>query len=346
MTLAKPNDAGRPDSLPHQSIQISQRERDDRAISPTNRALAALILSCRGYVILKDALRQEFVESLRRESSLIYLDCQETIGAVETGVDVESVLRLNVSSKKGVTFWFRKSRWRIFPRLTPPMSDPALLANPFVVPILEDLLGRDFLLKYVSADTCDKGSILQSPHRDIDGHGIFVDNRWRARGFIVNVPVMECGLHNGPIEVWPGGSHMWTSDLLERYGLSLDLQDSRNAPVERVAEYFPSIKLAMQPGEIFIRDLAMWHRGTPNPTDQQRTMLTLGYFRRDHFYGYGDPSYNVDEALFRRLHPRIQKMYEPYFSLANRLRRRQRQIRSAAKRAGLAWVRARLQDKG
>jgi hypothetical protein len=102
----------------------------------------------------------------------------------------------------------------------------------------------------------------------------------------------------------------------------------------------------MQPGEILIRDLAMWHRGTPNPTDEPRTMLALGYFRRDHVYGYADPSYNVDEALFRGLHPRIQKMYEPHFSLVSRLRRRQRQIRAAAKRVGLAWVRAHLQDKG
>jgi len=71
-------------------------------------------------------------------------------------------------------------------------------------------------------------------------------------------------------------------------------------------------------------------------------MFTLGYFRHDYVYGYGDPSYNLDAALFRRLHPRIRKMYEPHFSLANRLRRRQRQMRSALKRAALAWVRARL----
>jgi len=73
MTPAESNDANRPDSLPRQSVQISQRERDAGALSPTNRALAVLILSCRGYVILTDAVRQELIASLRRELSLIHL---------------------------------------------------------------------------------------------------------------------------------------------------------------------------------------------------------------------------------------------------------------------------------
>jgi ectoine hydroxylase-related dioxygenase (phytanoyl-CoA dioxygenase family) len=342
MTLASELDASRlPESLPRQSIQISRREWENGGLCAANRALAVLILSCRGYVILKDAVTHEFVEQLRGEFAPIYQDCRETLGVLETGADVDSALRWHVSSRAGATFWFRMSRWRIFPRLTGRMSDPALLANPFVVPILEDLLGPDFLLQYVSSDTCVQGSILQSPHSDIERHGIFADNRWRARGFIVNIPLMECGLHNGPLEVWPGGSHLWAADLLGPYGLRLDLQDGRNPLVEQVADYFPSIKLALQPGDILIRDLAMLHRGTPNPTDQPRTMFTLGYFRRDYTYGYGNFSYNLDEALFRDLHPRIQKMYAPHFSFVSRLRRRQRRIRSAAKRGVVALLRAR-----
>ena len=326
------------ESLPRQSIQISRSEWDAGGLTPANRSLAALILSCRGYLILKDAIRPELIASLRREFALIYRDCRETIGATETGCDVDSILHWHTASKTGATFWFRKSRWRIFPRLTEPIRDPALLANPFVVPILEDLLGADFLLQYVSSDTCVPGAMLQAPHSDIERRGIFADNRWRPRGFIVNVPLMPCGVHNGALEVWPGGSHLWGSDLLGPSGLTFDLQDNRNPPVERVAEYFPSLTLALQPGEILIRDLAMWHRGTPNPSNEPRTMFTLGYFRRDYTYGYADIFYNVDAALFRHLHPRIQKMYAPYFSLGSRLRRRQRQLRSAAKRAALTWL--------
>jgi ectoine hydroxylase-related dioxygenase (phytanoyl-CoA dioxygenase family) len=340
MTLA--GERAESGSLPRHSIQVSQSEWDAGGLSPAHRSLAALILSCRGYLILTDSISTEFIAALRREFAPIYRDCRATVGAMETGCDVDSMLHWHTASQTGATFWFRKSRWRIFPRLAGPISHPALLANPFVVPILEDLLGADFLLQYVSSDTCVPGAVLQAPHSDIERQGIFADNRWRPRGFIVNVPLVQCDPHNGALEVWPGGSHLWGSDLLAPHGLTLDLQDIRNPPVERLAEYFPSLKLALQPGEILIRDLAMWHRGTPNLSDQPRTMFTLGYFRRDYTYGYADVFYNVDEALFRHLHPRIQRMYAPHFSLGSRLRRRQRRLRSAAKRAALTWLSGRV----
>ena len=88
------------------------------------------------------------------------------------------------------------------------------------------------------------------------------------------------------------------------------------------------------PGEILIRDLAMWHRGTPNPTTEPRTMLTLGFFRGDYYYGYGETAANVDEESFPQLHPRIQRMFAHHFSLKSSLKRK----RTAAKK----WLKARL----
>jgi ectoine hydroxylase-related dioxygenase (phytanoyl-CoA dioxygenase family) len=333
--------AVRPDILPPQSIALSQQEQDDVRISASNRELAALLLSCRGYVILKDAVPLSFVKTLRREFDTIYEDCRATLGRTETAANPDAQHKVSVSAEKRASFWFRKSRWRIFPRLTGPMGDPMLLANPFVVPILEDMLGEDFYCKYVTSDTCANGAILQSPHSDIDMGDAFVDNHWRARGYVVNVPVMECGLHNGPIEVWPGGSHLWHSDTMNKHGLAPYVQDGRNPPVERVAEFFPSVKVALQPGEILIRDLAMWHRGTPNPTDEPRTMMTIGYFRGDYVYGYGDPSFNLDQGLYKSLHPRIRRMFDYHFTLPAVLRRKQREIRAQVRSAATSWVNAR-----
>jgi ectoine hydroxylase-related dioxygenase (phytanoyl-CoA dioxygenase family) len=332
----------RPDTLPQQALQLSKEELATGTLSKETRALAGLILSTRGYVILKDALSQEFIQQIGREVTEIYDDCRATLGTEETGTDADALHSVRVGKLKRASFWYRKARWRIFPWLTAPMSDPRLLANPYVVPILEDLLGRDFYCKYVSSDTCLDGSILQSPHSDIDNNDVMVNNRWQARGYIVNIPVMECGLHNGPLEVWPGGSHMWTSDLLEQYGLEPNIQDGRNPPVERVAEYLPSVKVVLLPGEILIRDLAMWHRGTPNPTDKPRTMLTLGFFRGNHPYGYGDASFNLDREAFRQLHPRIRKMFDYHFNLRSSLKRKQKAIRSAAK----SWIKSRLPGGG
>lgn len=330
-TLAERTEDVRADILPQQAITLSTQERAARSLTAENHSLATAILACRGYVILKDALEPDFAASLGREMEELYADCQQTL-ADETGTAPDAGFKVHVSEKKRATFWFRKSRWRIFPRLTGPMGDPRLLANPFVVPILEQLLGKDFYCKYVSSDTCVKGAILQSPHSDIDGEKVFVDNEWRPRGFIVNVPVMECGLHNGPLEVWPGGSHMWGASLLRPFGLVPNVQDGRNPPVERLAQYFPSIRVVLKPGEILIRDLAMWHRGTPNPTDSQRTMLTIGMFRGDYEYGYGDAKYNLDAELYQQLDPRIQKMFAHAYGPGAAFRLKRKKIVAGVRR--------------
>jgi ectoine hydroxylase-related dioxygenase (phytanoyl-CoA dioxygenase family) len=328
----------RPDVLPPQALELSKEERESGRLSSNNLQLAKLIISCRGYVILRGALEQDFVDRIGREMTAIYEDCRSTLGLQETETTPDARHLVRISQDKGARFWFRKSRWRIFPRLTAPMNDPRLLANSFVVPILEELLGDDFYCKYLSSDTCVKGAMLQSPHSDIDGDDTWVQNRWRPRGYVVNIPTMECGLHNGPLEVWPGGSHMWTTGLLEPFGLAPNVQDGRNPPVERVAAYFPSLKVVLLPGEILIRDLAMWHRGTPNPSDEPRTMLTIGYFREDKAYGYGDPSFNLDEALYGALPPRIQRMFKYYFNPLAKLQRTRRNVTSGAKRVGKEWI--------
>lgn len=320
---------------------LSQQELAEGRISAENRRLAALLLSCRGYVILKEAIPQDFVGSLRREFDAIFADCRATRDRSETDPDPDAIHQVSVSSEKRASFWFRKSRWRIFPRLVGPMGDPLLLANPFVTPVLEDMLGEDFSCRYLTSDTCVNGAILQSPHSDILMNDAFVDNHWKPRGYVVNVPVMECGLHNGPIEVWPGGSHLWTSDMMEAHGLAPYVQDGRNPPVEQVASYFPSVKVALQPGEIMIRDLAMWHRGTPNPTDEPRTMLTIGFFRHGYIYGYGDPSFNVDRQIYRGLEPRVRRMFDYHFTLRARLGRRKRKLQARV-RSAADWSKGRL----
>jgi ectoine hydroxylase-related dioxygenase (phytanoyl-CoA dioxygenase family) len=327
----------RPDVLPAQAIELTKEERESGVLSSAHRELATALLSCRGYVILRNALEPDFADVIGREMQDIFEDCRRTLGP-ETGSDPDARYNIMVSQNKGATFWYRKARWRIFPRLSGPMGDPRLLANAFVVPILEGLLGEDYYCKNMSSDTCCAGSILQSPHSDIDGDDVIVNNQWRPRGYVVNVPTMECGLHNGPLEVWPGGSHMWTAPLMRALALEPNVQDGRNPAVERVAEYFPSIKVALMPGEILIRDLAMWHRGTPNTTDEPRSMLTISFFRKDKAYGYGNTAYNIDEPLYQQLNPRMQRMFADYFSPRSKRRR----ALSAMKKSAKSWVKARL----
>ena len=323
--------APRPDTLPPQAIPLTQREREESRLSADHRKLAVASLSFRGYVIFAGALPDPYVEKLQRQWREIYEDCRAAEGAVETGTSPDAQHAVRIASRTGAAFWFRKSRWRVFPRLEGALADPLLHANPFVQPVLEDLLGERYYCKYVSSDTCLKGALLQSPHTDIDQDRLFEEGEWRPRGYIVNVPLVECGLHNGPIEVWPGGSHLWSAAMFERFGLAPFVQDGRNPPVEALAAWFPSVKLTMSPGDVMIRDLAMWHRGTPSESDEPRTMLTTAYFRETYDYGYGGLDDSLDEGLFQRMEPEVQKRFRHHFSAGERLRRLKALVRKQVK---------------
>ena len=70
----------------------------------------------------------------------------------------------------------------------------------------------------------------------------------------------------------------------------------------------------LRPGELMIRDPGMLHRGTPNPTDERRTMLTAGYFRNDYYYPYGDTRCNLDEKLYQQLDSTVRQLFAPFFT--------------------------------
>jgi Phytanoyl-CoA dioxygenase (PhyH) len=220
-------------------------------------------------------------------------------------------------------FYEINSRFRIFPRLRGAFSNPYVLSNPFAKSIIAETLGPDYYCKYLSSDTCVLGAIKQAPHRDIEFY-----NEDTVRGCTVNIPIMHCGLHNGPIEVWPGGSHLWRSDKFFKFNLRPFVQDEVNPSVETFATHIPSKKIDLKPGELMIRDPGMLHRGTPNPTDEPRTMLTAGYFRRNYHCTYGDPSYNLDDRLCHELAPSIQELFAPFFDKSDPLYRKLRQDRA------------------
>ena len=284
-------------------IVISERERRNRRLSSDNIRLGALLLHARGYVILTGAMPDSLLAQLRSnfqklfEQSLHYVrgGLRQTPPAEQPGTDC--------------VFWERGARFRIFPKLTGPFADPYVLRNPFADSIVAETLGADYYCKSLSSDTCVKGSIQQGPHRDIgfyDGDDI--------PGCLVNIAITECGLHNGPIEVWPGGSHLWRAELFDRFNLVLFTQDDPNPAVEAFASHIPSKLIELRPGELIIRDPGMLHRGTPNPTDEPRTMLTAGYFRNDYYYPYGDTRFNLDDKLYQQLDSTVQQLFAPFFN--------------------------------
>lgn len=281
------------------NIDISDDEMRSGVLSADKVRLGSMLLHMRGYVILRNALPLPLVDELRSSFDDIF----------NGDVSIHAAGKVNSFREDGESvYWEMGSRFRVFPRLKGPFASPYVLRNPFADRIISETLGDDYYCKFVSSDTAVKGSRLQAPHRDIR----FYDAR-RTFGSIVNIPIMHCGLHNGPTEVWPGGSHLWRSGKFTQYGLQPFVQDGLNPEVEELAAHMTSTKIELFPGELLIRDPGMWHRGTPNVSDEPRTMLTSGYFRRSFFYKYGDPFFNLDAESYAELDPDLQRLFEPFF---------------------------------
>lgn len=280
------------------TIELSMNERRDASLAQDTLRLASLLLHCHGFVILRGAIETSLVNDMKAAFDRILADCHASLAGT-------SLADIPWTSRAGTRFWIANGRLRAFIRLVDSFAHPHLVANPFAMQLLRELLGDDVYCNSVSSDVCLQGALMQSPHRDI---GFYPTGE--TVGAIVNVPLMHCGLHNGPIEVWPGGSHLWRRDLFAKHEMKPFAQDLANPRLEDLIRYVPSRKLELYPGDVLVRDPGMLHRGTTNPTPEPRVMLTLGYFRAGYTYRFGDPSYSLDEAAFRALDPSVRRLVE------------------------------------
>lgn len=283
----------------HHAIEIEPAELEASRFTADHLRTAALLLHTQGFVILKRALPGGLAETVRDEFIRIFQDCiasRQGDGWYQVAAQTQAV------------FWERNSRWRIFPKLRAPFDSTWILANPFASELLSSFLGSDHYCKFVSSDTCLKGATVQSPHREL-GAG----RMWGPRALVVNIPLGHCGLENGPLEIWTGGSHLWNNAVLEKFDWNDDVQDGRNPSMEWFATLFPSRRVVLEPGDILIRDPGLLHRGTVNRTDEPRTMLTLCYFRRGQSHDYGRAEYNLDRSIWENLAPEAKRLFAHEF---------------------------------
>ena len=144
-----------------------------------------------------------------------------------------------------------------------PFADPTLYANPTVMAILENLFGKDYILTYFASDTPFPGSDYQKVH--LDCRLPFPEGPFGAPVYsvVLNTPLVDFTEENGPLEIWPGGTHM--------------IAGPRD--LERMAAKMPSVRLLPKTGSILLRDARMWHRGTPSRGPRSRPNVALVYSR-------------------------------------------------------------------
>jgi ectoine hydroxylase-related dioxygenase (phytanoyl-CoA dioxygenase family) len=287
-------------------IVISDAERASGQLSKESTRVASLLLHTRGYVILRGAVPLGLAQESSRAFRHVFQDCvasQNGDGWYQQAQETKAI------------FWQRNHRWRIFPKLTPPFNSHWLVANPFALTLIQKAFGHEHTLscKFVSSDTCLKGAKVQSPHRELNA-----GRTWDRNVYVVNIPLCRCGLDNGPLEVWYGGSHLWSQEILDALEFNDDVQDAENTDAEQLAEAFPSRLITLEPGDLLIRDPGLLHRSTVNQTDEPRSMLTICYFCEGHAHEYGKVEYNMDRELWASLDPQVKILFAHAFDLGSR----------------------------
>ena len=171
-----------------------------------------------------------------------------------------------------------------------PFADEEIFADADILAIVENLVGKDFTMVQLAADTPLFGSEYQDIHRDTPP--LFPETGRETPSFqlAVNFPLIDVTPENGPFEV-ARGTHLMTKED------GLKLIENGERPLEPIC-----LKL----GDVMVRDVRGLHRGTPNKTREPRPMCVIGYSRRWLFRP--EVSIRIPRAVWENLSPQSQAM--------------------------------------
>jgi ectoine hydroxylase-related dioxygenase (phytanoyl-CoA dioxygenase family) len=154
----------------------------------------------------------------------------------------------------------------------PPMREylfKDILVNDLIISITKSILGPGLTCDFYSGNTNLPGSAGQPVHPDQGQLWPDMQTAHPAVRLVVNIPVVDMDEKNGSTELWQG-THLDTTmyDQMGTIRLPPEALEARR----RVSPPFqPSVKA----GSVLIRDIRLWHRGTPNDADQPRPMIAM-----------------------------------------------------------------------
>src|SRR5437867_3191790 len=226
------------------TITIGSDECAAGKISPAHLEEALKALRQEGYVVLEDIVSHAHLDRLREKMDE---DSRKLIAAEKWG----GAGRLPGHLQQG-------------PPPFAPYVVSDVVANSFVIQVTRALLGEGVYNRFYNGNTNCPGSGPQPLHRD-SGHlwpGLEVANP--PASVVVNISPMDVSEENGSVELWPG-THLVTS--VERR-VDEQAEEARRKIV-------PPVRGNAKKGSVLIRDIRLWHRGVPNPSDQPRHMIAL-----------------------------------------------------------------------
>jgi ectoine hydroxylase-related dioxygenase (phytanoyl-CoA dioxygenase family) len=183
------------------------------------------------------------------------------------------------------------NRFQMYLPFVAPFADPLVYENDAVLAILEKTLGPDILCTYFASDTPLPGAEYQRVHSDT--RLLFPETQLSlpCYGTVLNIPLVDVTEENGPMEIWPGGTHLWAGGV----------------DMEAMAERMTSRRVTMKAGSALLRDLRMWHRGTPHHGTRSRPNVALVYTRP--WYRFEQKVPVMTRAAYDSLSERSQRMF-------------------------------------
>lgn len=196
-------------------------------------------LRINGYTVLPERLPEDLIEQMRARFDVLIA---ETAAREPTN--------------RGA------NRFQMYLPWGPPFANPLLYENAGVLAVVEAAMEPDITLRYFASDTPLPGSDYQKVHSDTRLLFPETELSLPCYGIVLNVPLVDCTEENGSLEFWP----------------STHLTPVRT-DLDRLAATLPSAQANLKAGSLLLRDLRMWHRGTPNRSSGTRPQLALVYTR-------------------------------------------------------------------
>ncbi len=265
-------------------MRISAEEMTSGKLLPETVELAANLIQVNGYVVFEKVLPKPLVDTVFNR----YIEI------------LEPYLREHYEEvyypKNG--FNDGTNHIRLYLPFEKPFIDESIIAHPFVLAVVERLLGEDSVLHYFATNTSlPGGQKCQPVHADTTSmFGSRCTVNLPISNLVVNIPLVDTHENNGPMEIWPGGTHLLPDYW---YGPKAPNKD-------KIAEHMHSVKALMPAGSIMIRDDRMWHRGTPNRSDQPRPNIAMIYAPADRAPRNG--SIQIPQETYHQLSERAKKL--------------------------------------
>lgn len=262
------------------NIKLTPEQLAEGELSEDLLQIAAEQVRVNGYVVFEKLVGEEKVAELRAAFDPLFTEH---------------------TNRKGFNTGKRRAQMHL--PFIAPFCDETIINHPIAVAVMEQVLGPNMKCIYFASDTALPGSEYQPVHSDVMPLYPELPVALPTYALVVNISLVETTELNGPLEVWPGGTHL-NPDRANHD--TLDGSVNPHLDIVRAAQYMHSEKVLAPAGSVVIRDIRMWHRGTPNRSASPRTNIAFVYTKDWYNGGY---SIHIPTESYERMSARSRRLF-------------------------------------